>query len=286
MSEETQKTAETKLSAIRNRIGHPERWRDYSALKVDRHDFLGDLHRSTVFERNYLLSKLGKPVDPEEWDLAATTLQPRYVRSMNSLSIPAGLVRPPFFDSAADPAVNFGGIGVLAARELTHGFDALGSKFDKGGNARDWWNTNDRKQFDEATSCGVEQFSEGVPKSDDAAPNRPPPNSLTVAENTADNGGLRIAYRALMDALVAQGKTAENKSDGYTEGQRFFLSFAQSSCESEKKIRPKVAARSAHPHSAGRERVNSAIQNFEQFGTTFQCAKGKPSYPEKSCRVW
>jgi putative endopeptidase len=283
MSEETKRIAEGKLAALHNRIGHPERWRDYSALKVDRHDFLGDLHRSTVFERNYLLSKLGKPVDPEEWDMAATTLQARYVRSMNSLYIPAGLIQRPFFDSTADPAVNFGGIGVLAAHELTHGFDALGSKFDKDGNVRDWWSTEDRKQFDEATSCEVEQFSEGVPKSDDAAPNRPPPNSLTVAENAAENGGVRIAYQALMNALVAQGTAADKQSDGYTESQRFFLSFAQSSCES---IRPTRRHESAHSHSVGQVRVNGAVQNFEEFGKAFQCAKGKPMYPEKSCRVW
>ncbi|HEX3940664.1 MAG TPA: M13 family metallopeptidase, partial [Acidobacteriaceae bacterium] len=209
MSEETKRIAEGKLAALHNRIGHPERWRDYSALKVDRHDFLGDLHRSAAFERNYLFSKLGKPVDSGDWDMAATTLQTRYVRSMNSLYIPAGVVRPPFFDSAADAAVNFGGIGVLAARELTRGFDALGSKFDKDGNVRDWWSTNDRKQFDEATSCEVEQFSEGAPKSDDAAPNRPPPSSLTVAENTTDNGSVRIAYEALMNALAAKGTAAD-----------------------------------------------------------------------------
>jgi putative endopeptidase len=285
MSEETKRIAEGKLAALHNRIGHPDRWRDYSALKVDRHDFIGDLHRSAVFERNYFLSKLSKPVDSEEWDMPATTLQARYVRSMNSLYIPAGLIQPPFFDGDADAAVNFGGIGVLAARELTRGFDALGSKFDKDGNVRDWWSTNDRKQFDEATSCEVEQFSEGVPKSDDAAPSRRPPGSLTVAENTAENGGVRIAYQALMNALVAQGTAADKQSDGYTESQRFFLSFAQSSCEGEK-AGPKVAGRLTRSHSVERVRVNSAVQNFEEFGRAFQCAKGKPMYPEKSCRVW
>jgi putative endopeptidase len=203
MSEETKRSAEGKLAAIRNRIGHPQRWRDYSALKVDRHDFLGDLHRSAVFERNYLLGKLGKPVDPDEWNMLSTAQRAHYVRSMNSLTIPAGLVQPPFFDSAADPAVNFSGIGVLAAHELIHGFDALGSKYDERGNVRDGWSPDDRKQFDEAASCEIAQSSEGVAKSDDAPPSPPPPSSFTIAESTAENGGLRIAYRALMDALVA-----------------------------------------------------------------------------------
>jgi putative endopeptidase len=124
-----------------------------------------------------------------------------------------------------------------------------------------------------------------VAKSDDAPPNRPPPNSLTVAESTAENGGLRIAYRALMDALVAQGKTADNQSDGYTESQRFFLSFAQSWCENEN-IVPARRAMKADLYSVGRSRVNSAVENFDEFGKAFQCAKGKPMYPEKSCRIW
>jgi putative endopeptidase len=286
MNDETKKTAENKLAAIRNRIGHPQKWRDYSGLKVDPHDFLGNLHRDAIFERNYSLSKLGRPVDPDEWDITPTTLQARYARSMNSLYIPAGVIQPPFFDSAADPAVNFGGIGVLAAHELTHGFDGLGSKFDESGNVRDWQTSDDRKEFAEATSCEVEQYNKFLPKSDD--PGEPPAKgngNLVVAESTADNGGLRIAFRALIDALVAQGRTADNKIDGYAESQRFFLSFAQNSCENQTFFSARQSM-SADPHSVGQVRVNSAVQNFEEFGKAFQCAKGKPMYPEKSCRVW
>jgi putative endopeptidase len=284
MNDETKRTAERKLAAIQNRIGHPQKWRDYSGLKVDRHDFLGNLHRNVVFERNYMLSKLGRPVDPDEWDIAPTTLKARYARSMNSLYLPAGIIQPPFFDSAADPAVNFGGIGVLAAHELTHGFDGLGSKFDERGNARDWQTSDDRKVFAEATSCEVAQYSKLVPKSDDPG-DLPTVNNLTVAESTADNGGLRIAFRALMDALVAQGRTADNKIDGYTESQRFFLSFAQISCENQTFLSERQSM-SADPHSVGRVRVNGAVQNFEEFGKAFQCAKDKPMVPGKSCRVW
>jgi putative endopeptidase len=287
MNDETKKTAERKLAAIRNKIGHPQKWRDYSGLKVDRHDFLGNLHRDAVFERNYLLSKLGRPVDPDKWDITPTTLKARYARSMNSLYIPAGIIQPPFFDSAADPAVNFGGIGVLAAHELTHGFDVLGSKFDERGNARDWQTSDDRKEFAEAASCEVEQYNKFLPKSDDPG-DRPPGKgnvNLAVAESTADNGGLRIAFRALMEALIAQGRTADNKSNAYTENQRFFLSFAQNSCENQTFLSARQSM-SADPHSVGQVRVNSAVQNFEEFGKAFQCAKGKPMYPEKSCRVW
>jgi len=284
MNEETKKTAEKKLAAIRNRIGHPERWRDYSALKIDRDDFLGDVHRVALFERDDMLSKLGKPVDPEEWVILPTSLKAHYARSTNSLYIPAGLIQPPFFDSAADPAVNFGGIGVMAAHELTHGFDALGSKFDEHGNARDWWSADDSKKFAEATSCEVAQFNDAVPKSDDPHEG-PPANSLTVAESTADNGSVRIAYRALMDALAAQSKTVESKTDGYTESQRFFLSFAQTACVNQTFLTARRSM-SDSPHSSGQVRVNDAVQNFEEFGKAFQCTKGKPLYPEKSCRVW
>jgi putative endopeptidase len=284
MNEETKKSAEKKLAAIHNRIGHPERWRDYSALKVDRHDFIGDLHRSTVFERVYQLSKLDEPVDPGEWDILPKTLKAHFARSTNSLYVPAGIIEPPFYDSTADPAVNFGGIGVLAAHELTHGFDSPGSKYDERGNVRDWWSSDDRKRFGEATSCEVVQFNEAVPKSDEPRKG-PPVDSLTVAESTADNGSVRIAYRALMDALVAQGKTADDKVDGYTESQRFFLSFAQTACENQTFLTARRAM-SADPHSSGQVRVNDAVRNFEEFGKAFQCIKGKPLYPEKSCRVW
>ena len=284
MNDETKKTAEGKLTAIRNRIGHPQKWRDYSGLKVDPHDFLGNLHRNAVFERNYLLSKLGRPVDPDEWDMTPTTLKARYARSMNSLYIPAGIIQPPFFDSAADPAVNFGGIGVLAAHELTHGFDGLGSKFDERGNVRDRQASDDRKEFAEATSCEVEQYSKLVPKSDDPG-DLPPVNNLAVAESTADNGGLRIAFRALMDALVAQKKTADDKIDGYTQSQRFFFSFAQLHCQNQTLYSARRSM-SADPSAPGRWRVNGTVQNFEEFGKAFKCATGRPMYPEKSCRVW
>jgi putative endopeptidase len=285
MSEQTKKSAQGKLAAIRNRIAQPQKWRDYSGLKVDRHDFLADLHRQALFERNYTLSKLDKPVDPEEW-LAPTRLKAHYERALNSLYIPAALIQPPFFDKGAAPAVNFGAMGVVAAHELIHGFDALGSKYDEHGNVRDWWSPQDRKEYADATSCEVAQYSEEVPKSDDA----PPPgqaaiDDLAVIESTAENGGLRIAYRALMDALAAQGKAVDNKSDGYTESQRFFLSYAQTSCENQTFLAAR-RAQGADPYSVAQVRVNGAVQNFEEFGKAFQCTKGKAMYPEKSCRVW
>jgi putative endopeptidase len=286
MSDDTKKSAEKKLAEIRNRIGYPKKWRDYSGLRVDQNDFLGNLRRSAVFERNYLLSKLGKPSDPDEWEMTPTTVGARYAPSMNSVIIPAGLIQPPFFEGATDPAVNFGTLGVVVGHELIHGFDGLGSKFDERGNVRDWQTADDRKEFAEAASCEAAQYSKFVPKSDDADDLPVKGNgNLTVAESTADGGGLRIAFRALMDALVAQKKTADDKIDGYTESQRFFLSFAQLSCENQTFFSARQSM-SADPHSVGRVRVNGAVQNFEEFGKAFACTKGQPMYPEKACRVW
>lgn len=287
MSDETKKTAELKLAAIENRIGYPEKWRDYSDLKVGPHDFLGNLHRDVVFERDYRFSKLNEPVDPEEWDTTSPAVEVRYARPTNSLLIPGGVLQPPFFDNTGDPAVNYGGIGVLAAHELTHGFDGLGSKFDERGNVRDWESSDDRAGFLKATKCEVAQYKKYAPKADDPEDLLPVKGngSLSVAEGTADDGGLRIAFRALMDAVLARGWASDHQIDGYTDSQRFFLSYAQVSCENQTFFASRQAM-AADPHSVGVVRVNGAVQNFEEFGKAFQCGKGKPMYPENSCRVW
>ena len=287
LSPETKRTVERKLLAMQTRIGPPGIRRDYSALRVDRHDFLGNLHRKLVFEREFLLKQLAGPVDREYGLMTPVRLRPYYARRMNRLDIPLSVIQPPFFDGAADPGVNFGALGVLAAHELTHGFDALGSKFDDRGNVQDWQTPEERRDFANATSCEVTQYVSYLPKSDD--PHDPPqPNgngSLAVAESTADNGGLRIAFRALIETLIAEGVSADKKIEGYTASQRFFLSFAQMSCENRTFLSARQAM-SADPYSVGSVHVNSAVQNFEEFGKAFQCARGKPMYPEGSCRVW
>jgi putative endopeptidase len=286
MSDETKKIAERKLATIRNRIGSPEKWRDYSDLRVDHNDFLGNLHRNAVFQRDSLLSKMGKAVGADEWDITTTTADARYTPSMNSLSIPAGIIQPPFFDGAADVGVNFGGIGVVVGHELTHGFDDLGSKFDGKGNVQEWQTPDDRKDFAESASCFVSEYSQfGAMPGPNDMPTFKMNGKLTLAENIADSGGLRIAFRALADALAAQGKTADDKIDGYTESQRFFLSFAQLWCQNQN-FRSARRSASVDPHSPARWRVNGTVQNFEGFGEAFKCAKGRPMYPEKSCRVW
>jgi putative endopeptidase len=286
MSDATKKEAEAKLALIRNKIGYPEKWRDYSALKVERGDLIGNIERSTLFEDLWNLDHLGKPVDEKEWTMTPPTVNAYYNPSFNDINFPAGILQPPFFDFTVDPAVNFGGIGVVIGHEMTHGFDDEGSQFDGKGNLREWQTPEDRKAFLAREDCIADEYSgfEAAPAKGDT-PAQKLNGKLSLGENTADNGGLRIAYAALLDTLAAQGKSIDEKIDGYTEAQRYFLGFAQVWCEN---VTEQSARQSAltDPHSPGRWRVNGTVQNFDQFGKAFGCAKGQPMLPASSCRVW
>ena len=286
MSDDTKKAAAEKLAMIRNKIGYPEKWRDYSGLKVEHDDLVGNVQRNAVFQRDYMLNKLGKPVDEKEWGMTPPTVNAYYSSSMNDINFPAGILQPPFFDFKIDPAVNFGGIGVVIGHEMTHGFDDQGSKFDGKGNLREWQTADDRKQFVERTDCEATEYGgfEAAPAHDNQ-PQQKLNGKLTLGENTADNGGLRIAYLALLDTLASEGKTIDDKIDGYTEKQRYFLGFAQVWCENQTEQSSRQRALT-DPHSPGRWRVNGSVQNFDEFGKAFGCTKGAPMYPENACRVW
>jgi putative endopeptidase len=286
MSDATKKTAEEKLAMFRNKIGYPEKWRDYTGLKVSRTGFLENVQHSAVFERDWNYGHLGKPVDEKEWGMTPPTVNAYYNDSMNDINFPAGILQPPFFDFTIDPAVNFGGIGMVIGHEMTHGFDDQGSKYDGKGNLREWQTPEDRKAFTERTDCEVGEYNgfEVAPAHGDTKAQFEN-GKLTLGENTADNGGLRIAYLALIDTLAAQGKSVNDKIDGYTEAQRYFIGFAQVWCtnETEQAIR---RAALTDEHSDDRWRVNGVVQNFDEFGKAFGCKKGQPMYPVKSCRVW
>ena len=286
MSDATRKAAEEKLAMIRNKIGYPEKWRDYSALKVNRDDLIGNLHRSEAFEDQWNLNHLGKPVDEKEWGMTPPTVNAYYNDNLNDINFPAGILQPPFFDFTIDPAVNFGGIGVVIGHEMTHGFDDQGSKFDGKGNLREWQTPEDRKAFSERTGCVSKEYSgfEAAPAHGDT-PAQMLNGDLTLGENTADNGGLRIAYMALLDTLAAEGKSIHDKIDGYTEAQRYFLGFAQVWCQNQTEETARQRALT-DPHSPGRWRVNGSVENFDEFGKAFGCAKGQPMAPVNSCRVW
>jgi putative endopeptidase len=286
MSDQTKSAAEQKLAMIRNKIGYPEKWRDYSSVKVSRTALIENNHHVGVYERNYNYAKLGKPPDEKEWGMTPPTVNAYYSPPYNDINFPAGILQPPFFDVHADPAVNFGGIGVVIGHEMTHGFDDEGSKYDGKGNLREWQTPDDRKAFTERTECVAHEYDgfQAAPATADA-PAQYLNGHLTLGENTADNGGLRIAYQALLATLAQEGKSIDEKIDGFTEAQRYFIGFAQVWCEN---IKDAAARRYAiiDPHSPGRWRVNGSVENFDQFGEAFGCKKGQPMYPVNACRVW
>jgi putative endopeptidase len=285
MSDATKVEAKAKLDAIRNKIGYPENWRDYSSLTVKRDDFLGNIERSQEFERARNLAKLGKPVDEKEWGMTPPTVNAYYNPAENDINFPAGILQPPFFDNGKDPAVNFGGIGTVIGHEMTHGFDDQGSKYDPQGNVRPWFTAEDRAKFTERTDCEVKEY-DGFKVAEGQNLN----GKLTLGENTADNGGIRIAYQALAEVLAKQGAAAEpgyvdGKRDGYTPQQRFFLAFGQLWCQNQTEQNARVLAKT-DPHSTGEWRTKGTLQNFDEFGKAFGCKVGQPMMPTNSCRVW
>ncbi len=283
MSEATKKEAELKLSLFRNKIGYPDHWRDYSSVKISPDTFLANVNQGKAFAMKHDFSKLGKPVDETEWGMTPPTVNAYYDPAMNDINFPAGILQPPFYDFSKDPAVNFGGIGVVIGHEMTHGFDDEGSQYDGKGNLREWQAPADRKAFTERTDCEVKEYG-GF----ETAPGQNLNGKLTLGENTADNGGLRVAYLALMNTLAGEGKEApftDSTVDGFTPQQRFFISYAQIWCSNATEQEARRLAK-VDPHSPGRFRTNGAVQNFDEFGKAFSCKQGAPMYPENACRVW
>ncbi len=281
MSPATKVEAEKKLNAIRDKIGYPENWRDYSKLIVKRDDLIGNRERSSIFETNRDLAKYGKPVDEKEWGMTPPTVNAYYSPDKNDINFPAGILQPPFYDNKADAAVNFGGIGVVIGHEMTHGFDDQGSQYDLNGNVKVWWTPEDLAKFKERTECEAKEYDGFT-----VAPGQNLNGHLTLGENTADNGGLRIAYQALMSTLAGDPAAADAKIDGYTPSQRFFLAFGQIWCQNQTEAQARLRAKT-DPHSSGEWRVKGAVQNFDEFGKAFGCKAGQPMMPaDGGCRVW
>ena len=288
MSDQTKAEAEKKLAAFRQKIGYPEHWRDYSKLEIKRDDFVGDVERDAIYERNRNLHKLGQPVDETEWGMTPPTVNAYYNPPQNDINFPAGILQPPFYDNKQDAAVNFGGIGVVIGHEMTHGFDDQGSKYGPSGNVKytddgklaSWFTPEDQKKFDDRTKCVADEYSNFK-----VADGQNLNGRLTLGENTADNGGIRIAYRALQETLAKEGVSPETKVDGYTAAQQFFISFGQVWCENKTEEAARVGAKT-DPHSTGHWRTDGTVQNFDEFGKAFGCKVGQPMYPANSCRVW
>jgi predicted metalloendopeptidase len=281
MSDETKKQARVKLDAIRNKIGYPDVYRDYGSVVIKLDDLLGNVARANEFESKRDIAKIDKPLDRKEWGMTPPTVNAYYNPSFNEIVFPAGILQPPFFDKTMDDSVNFGGIGLVIGHELTHGFDDQGRKFDPQGNLHDWWTEQDGKEFEKRVSCVANEYSNFVSVDDLKLNGR-----LTLGENTADNGGARIALAAL-EHMIADDKTGKEgqEIDGYTPEQRFFLGFARVWCEKRRPEEARVRVLT-DPHSPGKYRVDGVVQNMPEFQKAWGCKAGQPMVAENACHVW
>ena len=280
MSPETKVRAKEKLAAVANKIGYPDKWRDYSKLIVKPDDPLGNELRANDFENDRELNKIGKPVDKNEWQMTPPTVNAYYDDSMNNINFPAGILQPPFYDHTQDTAVNYGHIGAIIGHELTHGFDDEGRKFNAKGNLDNWWTPDDLKNFTTRTDCLANEYS-GFTAVDDVKVN----GKLTLGENTADNGGLLLAFMAYLQRAKDDHLDIDKKIDGFTGPQRFYIAFAQNYCENThpEAIRSLVLS---DPHSPDPDRVDGTIVNQPGFADAFGCKKPSTMVPANSCRVW
>jgi len=277
MSGETKKAAMVKLNKVVDRIGYPDAWRDYSSVRVSRDDALGDRERALAFDRARTLAKIGQPVDRTEWSMTPPTVNAYYSPDRNNINFPAGILQPPFYRAGRDAAMNYGAAGAVIGHELTHGFDDQGRKYDGDGNLRDWWTAGDAKAYEERASCVADQYS-GYSVADDAKIN----GRLTLGENTADNGGLRLA---LMAYLAGPGARAKEKVDGFTPEQRVFLGWAQVWCESARPEAERLKA-ATNPHASNKYRVNGPMSNMPEFARAFSCKANAAMVRTTACRVW
>jgi endothelin-converting enzyme/putative endopeptidase len=279
MSPETKQQALNKLTAIRNKIGYPDKWRDYSSVNIARADFAGDVLRASEFERRRDINKIGKPVDRGEWDMSPPTVNAYYNPQMNDINFPAGVLQPPLYDTKLDDAPNYGDTGGTIGHELTHGFDDEGSQFDGNGNLKNWWTKEDREKFDARTKCVEDQYAQYVVV-DDIHIN----SALTLGEDVADLGGEILGYIAWKGATKDKELTP---MDGLTPDQRFFVGFAQWACANDRPEELRVRA-ATDPHSPGKYRVNGVVVNMPEFSQAFSCKEGQPMVKpaDKVCKVW
>jgi len=278
MSAETRERALAKLDAMRRKIGGPDRWRDFSAVTIRRDDYAGNSIRIAADDRQRQFQWIGQPVDRTLWLMTPQTVNAYYAPALNEVTFPAGILQPPVFDAAIDDAVNFGAAGAMIGHEITHGFDDSGRRFDARGNLMNWWMPRDEDAFRERVACVASQYG-GY----SSLPGVKLNGNLTLGENVADNGGVRIAYYALMELLARKG--APPPIDGFTPEQRFFISFAQVWCEnaSDQDFRRRAQE---DVHSPGRWRANGVLQNMPEFRKAFGCKEGAPMAPVNACRVW
>jgi putative endopeptidase len=281
MQPATKEQAKVKLHAIEDKIGYPDHWRDYSSVKIGRNSYVDNVQESTAFEFHRQLNKIGKPVDRAEWTMTPPTINAYYDAQLNTINFPAGILQPPYFDNKMEDPVNYGAIGMVIGHEITHGFDDEGRKFDAQGNLRDWWTPADAKAYDERGQCIADEYTQEIPEAGVKQNGH-----LTQGEDTADNGGLRLAFMAVSNKLQSEGKSVDAKeADGWTPRQKFFVSYAYSWCE---ELRPEFMRTIVltNPHSIPKYRVNNVVSNMPEFQEAFSCKKGSPMVRANQCRVW
>ena len=277
MSPATKKEALRKLHAVRNKVGYPEKWRDYSSLTIKPDDYFGNTVRAANFETARRWAKVGKPVDRNEWGMTPPTVNAYYDPQMNDINFPAGVLQPPLYDPRSDDAPNYGNTGATIGHELTHAFDDEGRQFDAQGNLKDWWTKEDAKGFEDRINCLRDQFATYVVV-DDIHIN----SKLTSGEDVADLGGTLIAYIAWKKATAAEDL---KPIEGFTPDQRFFVGFAQWACENTREANSRFQAVN-DPHSPGFARINGIVSNMPQFATAFSCKAGQPMVKAQACKVW
>jgi putative endopeptidase len=280
MSPETKKEAHVKLQAVANKIGYPDKWRDYSSVEIVASDYFNNWYRANEFENKRQLDKIGQPVDRAEWAMTPPTVNAYYDPTQNNINFPAGILQPPFYSNKAGDAVNYGAVGHVIGHELTHAFDDEGRQFDAEGNLKNWWQKNDETEFKKLADCFVNEYGSFSP-----VPGIELNGQLTLGENTADNGGVRLAYLALLDDLTKEKKPLNSEVDGYTEAQQFFLGFAQVWCENQRPEESRLLAQT-DPHSPAKFRVDGVVPNLPEFSAAFGCKAPDPMFSAKGCRVW
>jgi putative endopeptidase len=280
MSPATKVQAKEKLKTVMNKVGYPDKWRDYSKLVIVRGDALGNQQRVRVFNFNRDLAKIGKPVDKGEWYMSPPTVNAYYSSQENNVNFPAGYFQPPFFSAKEDDAANYGDMGSTIGHELTHGFDDQGRQYDKDGNLKDWWTKEDETKFKEKAQCMVNQYD-----AIEAVPGVHLNGTLTLGENLADLGGLWLAWIAWQDKAEAAHIDMSAKTDGYTPEQRFWIAYAQQWCT---QTRPEQLRSQAQtdPHAPDEYRTNSVLQDLPEFAKSFSCKPSDKMVSAKPCRVW
>ena len=283
MTDATKANAHAKLSTILVKIGYPNKWRDYSGLEIKDDSYYANIVRSDEFDMDYMLSKINKPVDRDEWQMTPQTVNAYYNPTTNEICFPAAILQPPFFQFDADDAANYGAIGVVIGHELTHGFDDQGRNYDKDGNLNDWWTEEDSKNFDNNKQVLIDAFN-AVKVLDD--PETYANGALTLGENIADNGGLHVSYLAMQNAMKAKQVNAD-KMDGFTPEQRFFLAYAAVWASN---VRPQAILQLTQMdvHSLARNRVNVTLPHVGEFIEAFDIKEGDKMYlaPENRVQLW